>query len=173
LDEIVVDYLARVRERADAERSYFAGLPTLAVAVRAAALAEDGRGKRFPHQRRIPGRVLLECAAVLEEALPRLRRAPSFEDLHDLVREEIGEIRGVGRLMVYDTAVRIAAHRGMEPTRVFLHAGARLGARRLGLDASAESLAVADLPVALRRLRPHEIEDVLCIYKDDFGAGAP
>jgi hypothetical protein len=174
LDDIVADYCARVRERADAERAYFAGLPTLAAAVTAAGLAQDGRGRRFAHQRRMPDQVLLECVSALSEALPRLRQAPSFEDLHDAIREEIGGIHGVGRLMVYDTAVRIGAHRGLEPARVFLHAGTRIGARRLGLDSSAESLSVADLPAALRRLRPHEIEDVLCIYKDEFdSATAP
>ena len=105
-------------------------MPTLSAAVRAAALAEDHRGKRLSHQRRIPGRVLRECASALDAALPRLRCAPTFEDLHGIVREEIGELRGVGELTVYDTALRIAAHRGLEPARVFLHASTRVGARR-------------------------------------------
>jgi hypothetical protein len=29
---------------------------------------------------------------------------------------------------------------------------------------------MASLPRALRRLKPHEVEDVLCIFKDRFGA---
>jgi hypothetical protein len=164
----VRDYLGRIGDGGDEERAFFAGLPTFQAAVRAAALAQDDRGKRLSHQRRIPGRVLRECASALDDALPRLRRAATFEDLHDVVREEIGGVRGVGELMVYDTALRIAAHRGLEPARVFLHAGTRVGARRLGLDGRAESLAVADLPAPLRRLRPYQVEDVLCIYKDDF-----
>ncbi len=28
---------------------------------------------------------------------------------------------------------------------------------------------MASLPRALRRLKPHEVEDVLCIFKDRFG----
>ena len=61
-------------------------------------------------------------------------------------------MRGVGRLLVYDTALRIAARRRLEPARVFIHAGTQVGARRLGLDARAESLAIEDLPAPLRRL---------------------
>jgi len=31
-------------------------------------------------------------------------------------------------------------------------------------------MTVASLPRPLRRLKPHEVEDVLCIFKNRFGA---
>jgi hypothetical protein len=49
---------------------------------------------------------------------------------------------------------------------VYLHAGTRRGARALGLDHGSDSVSPNQLPPALRRLQPHEVEDVLCIYKD-------
>jgi hypothetical protein len=168
LDSIVADYVENGRGRARDEMDFFATLPTLAIAVRTAALAKDRRGKRFGHQRRFKSAVLEACADSLAAALPRLEAASTFEDLHDVVEKEIGGIYGVGRLMLYDTALRIGAHRGLEPARVFLHAGTRVGARRLGLDSRAKSLAVSDLPAALHALAPREIEDVLCIYKRSF-----
>jgi hypothetical protein len=167
---IVRDYIENGRDGAEDELSFFRARETFRDAVRKAALAEAENGKRLAHQRRIAAAVLRECAEHLEAALPRLVAAPTFEALHDIVREEIGGVRGVGNLTVYDTALRMAAWRRLEPERVFLHAGTRVGARLLGLDATAESLAIGELPEPFCQLRPREIEDVLCIYKDALGS---
>jgi hypothetical protein len=70
--------------------------------------------------------------------------------------------------MVYDTSLRIGAKLGFEPKHVYLHAGTRVGARALGLDTSASYLRASELPAPLRALRPHEIEDALCIFKRQF-----
>lgn len=165
---IVAHYIANYRDRAVQELRFFAIQRTLREAIRKAGRAEGPGGKRLAHQHRLSRSVLAECVRYLEASLKALTKARAFEELHEIVREEIGGIRGVGRLMVYDTALRIAAWRRLEPRRVLLHAGTRVGARRLGLDAKADSLAMADFPAALRRLRPREVEDVLCIYKDDL-----
>ena len=55
--------------------------------------------------------------------------------------------------------------------QVYLHAGTRLGACALGLGAST-ALAVSESPRELRVLKPHEVEDVLCIFKDELKARA-
>jgi hypothetical protein len=69
-------------------------------------------------------------------------------------------------LTVYDTAQRIGAYLGIKPDRIYLHAGARAGARALGLRGRAESILRQDLPREFQRLEPYEAEDCLCIYKD-------
>jgi hypothetical protein len=69
-------------------------------------------------------------------------------------------------LTIYDTALRIGASLGLEPQSVYLHAGTRFGARRLGLDWRAETIPVSALPPPLRKLKPREIEDLLCIFAD-------
>lgn len=167
---IVGHYIATFRDRARQELDFFASQPTLEDAVRKAAHAEDERGKRLGHQCRIPGRVLKESAYYLTAALAEIKAARTFEALHEVVQREILGIHGIGALTVYDTTLRIAAWLRLEPARVFLHAGTRVGARRLGLEATCESVAIRELPAPLRSLRPSEIEDVLCIYKDEFGA---
>jgi hypothetical protein len=70
--------------------------------------------------------------------------------------------------MVYDTAVRIGAYLGLEPDRVYLHAGTRRGARALGLGAGREWLEIRELPVQFRRLNGRRLEDILCIYKREL-----
>ena len=83
-----------------------------------------------------------------------------------MVKTKLHPIVGMGELTIYDTALRIGAKLGLEPHLVFLHAGTRIGARRLGIDLSRPYVALADLPATLRILKPREIEDVLCIYKE-------
>ena len=70
--------------------------------------------------------------------------------------------------MVYDTVLRIGAKLDLFPDRVYLHCGTREGARALGLKWRDPWLKVDELPRELRRLKPHEIEDFLCIYKGEF-----
>jgi hypothetical protein len=70
----------------------------------------------------------------------------------------------------HDTAFRIGAKLDLLPVKAYLHAGARVGARALGYDRRLPWIEVSDLPRQLRRLKPYEIEDLLCIYKDVLGS---
>ena len=95
-----------------------------------------------------------------------------FEELYDFVRGVIGGVKGIGPLTVYDTAKRIGH---LYPTPiypkqyVYLAAGALDGAKAL--------LGRSDLkfrePVCLftpyfGSLSSIFVEDILCIFKDDF-----
>ena len=160
-------YIAKHRPRAQAEADFYAALPSLREVVRRAARAERPDGKRHDHQARIRRSALRRA----ERRLRRLglARVRSFADLHAILSKAIGSLPGIGELMVYDTSLRIGAGLGVEPKFVYLHAGTRRGARALGLRWSAPYLRVSELPKQLRRrLRPREIEDVLCIYKRHF-----
>jgi hypothetical protein len=128
-------------------------------------MALQPSGKRFNHQRRIPRAVLEESARRLVEALPRLRDATSFDELLTRIDDLARPIPGVGELLVYDTSLRIGARFGLEPERVYVHAGARAGAEALGFDRECDAIEMNELPDEIRtRLAPHEIEDLLCIY---------
>lgn len=166
---IVTDYKEKHRENAEKELRYFKIQRSLEDAVSLAALAKRPNGKRFSHQRRIPESVLRKVEKQLLAAVPTIRRAKSFDELHRIVETEILPIFGVGELMVYDTALRIGAKLGLEPKEVFLHSGTRIGSRKLGLNGSRRSLPVTEFPAPLQRLPAREIEDVLCIYKDILG----
>lgn len=158
------------RHRPQEELDYFRGLPDYATAVEKAGLAQRADGRIFDHQRRLGARKLRQVHRVLAE-VPGLDRCRSFADLHARIQEAILHIPGVGELMAYDTALRIGAHLGLMPEAVYLHTGARVGAKALGLDHRAPSIPMRALPPELRRLAPHEVEDVLCIYKARLRAG--
>ena len=169
LRQIVNAYSEKHQKKAEKEQRWFAIQPNLEEAIRQAALARSPKGKRLSHQRRIPNAVLTESYRQLLDSLATLREAQSFEALHALVASRIGGIKGIGELTTYDTALRIGAFLRLEPNVVFMHSGTRTGAKRLCLDASRDFLTVDELPPAFRALRPRQIEDVLCIYKDHFG----
>ena len=99
-------------------------------------------GKRHDHQRRIPKRLLEQVETKLQAIRRKLSNATDFDVLHRLVEQEIGGIRGIGALMVYDISHRIGAYFGKAPERVYLHAGVRVGAPALG-QASREGYARA------------------------------
>lgn len=72
--------------------------------------------------------------------------------------------------MVYDTALRIGAKLDLEPEVVYLHRGTRSGMGALGLNISRPFIELHELPRELRSLRPHEIEDCVCIYKSELSS---
>ncbi len=133
-----------------------------------AALSMLPNRRRHPHQRRIPAAALAEAERNLQACAAELGRCDGFSELHEIVRREIGSIRGIGRLAIYDISTRIGAHLGVEPDRVYLHAGTAEGARAIGLDPHREALFIDELPDPFKRLRPREIEDVLCIFKREL-----
>jgi len=164
LGAIVHDYIRRHRHKTIRELRYFRSLQSLDDAIAKAGLARRPDGKRWSHQRRIPSAALDAATRRLRQA--HLQSARSFADLIERVDTAVRLVRGIGELYVYDTALRLGAHLRLLPHAVYLHAGTRRGARALGLDHRSDSIAPSQLPAAFQRLRPHEVEDVLCIYKD-------
>ncbi len=161
----VSDYIAHHRDDAVAELDFYRAMPTLRSVIKAAALARTGDGGKHPHQWRIPCNVLREFGRCLSSREQDLREAPSFDELHRVVREVGDRIHGIGVLAVYDTALRIGVKRDLLPTRVYLHRGTMSGAWALGIDRSCPVISVSELPEPFADLKPHEIEDCLCIFK--------
>lgn len=122
------------------------------------------QGKRHPHQRRIPQSVLEASKNALLHRADSLEQATTFEELFQAVECALKPINGAGELLIYDIAQRIGTAKGIEPERVYLHAGTRIGAERLGLHE--KSLEMSQLPEALQRLTPAQAEDFLCVFKD-------
>lgn len=169
-DEIVFHYIRTQRAHARREMMDFANEANASAAIRRAALCETVDGKRHPHQRRIPRNLLEHVETKLQATRRKLSNAADFAALHRLVNEEIGTLKGVGALTVYDIAHRIGAYFGKAPDLVYLHAGTRLGAREFGI--SGDSFDPKVLPKPFARLAPSEIEDCLCIYKSELMGGA-
>lgn len=130
-------------------------------------------GKRHPHQYRLSASALMEGTAALQAISDQLESAPDFLQLWFLVQSAFKPIHGLGELAVYDATERLRHRLGLESAHViYLHAGARVGARRLAggrlKRESAWGILRWDIPEGLRHLSTHEIEDVLCIYKDEL-----
>lgn len=168
--DVVTAYIRDNRPGASRLLRFFRDCPTLERAIEYAARCKLPSGKRHPHQYRIPKKLLAEAERRLQANAVELRECQSFAELHELVQDRIGGVRGIGALTVYDVANHLGAHLGLEPEAVYLHAGAAGGARALGLDHTAETLNPAQLPGAFRRLRPHEVEDCLCLYQNELEA---
>ena len=166
LDDIVADYIREYREDARAEMRFFEILRSPTEAIRKAALCQLPGGKRHPHQRRIPRVLLEQVEGRLQGIRRRLAKAPDFATIHRLVCDEIGSIKGIGALTVYDISHRIGAYFGKAPELVYLHAGTRTGARILNISGDAFDSKI--LPKPFSRLAASEIEDCLCIYKDQL-----
>jgi hypothetical protein len=171
LADIIQDYIARWRAPTERELRYYAIQRSLGDAIREAALSRLPSGKRHRHQRRIPLRVLESAERTLQRHADRLSKAKSFDELHKYVETVLSHIRGIGPLAVYDIAHRIGAYLKLEPKLIYLHAGARKGARALELNGN--TLRPEEVPSELHSLRPAEIEDVLCIYADDLRLSQP
>ena len=170
LDEIVTDYIREYREDARKEMRFFEIQRNPSDAIRKAALCELPSGKRHPHQRRIPRALLEQVEARLQGIGRKLARATTFDELHRAVENEVGGLKGIGALTVYDIAHRIGAHFRKAPERVYLHAGTRAGAQTFGIGGGSFDPKV--LPKAFYRLAASEIEDCLCIYKDNLRGSA-
>lgn len=163
LEGIVEAYL---RDHADGETRYLRFYQiqrSLPDAITKAALAELPNGRRFSHQRRIPGSVLAQARdALLKLDYSKVR---TFAELYEKVAVALRPIHGIGLLTIYDTAHRIGAFLKLSPEQVYLHAGVRTGARALGLGDWRAKLPMSVFPPAFQRLRPEQVEDCLCIYK--------
>lgn len=168
LKAIARTYLRRVKPRAQREIDWFAHQPSLDAAIEKAALAVNSRGKRYSHQRRLKKAALKQALRTLLSESEAMEQTRDFDDLFRIVGVAVKPIPGIGELYVYDTSLRIGAKLNKFPTRVYLHAGTRRGARALGLDDSAATLKVSALPRELRILEPHELEDVLCLFNDEL-----
>jgi len=168
-DEIVSDYIREHRDDARAEMRFFEIQLSPSEGIWKAALCELPSRKRHPHQRRIPKTALEQAEACLQTIGRKLAKAGDFAALYGLVVGEVGNIKGIGALTSYDIAHRIGALFGKAPRLVYLHAGTRTGARVVNI--SGDSFDPRILPKAFSCLSPYEIEDCLCIYKDELRDG--
>lgn len=179
LEALVRDFRWRFpRERRDMVVEYCRAAPDLITAITRAVLSKNAEGKHHNHQSKVKRTayspmIMLLCSP---QVLGELRRASTFDAIHDIVEDYA--VPGWGEVGIYDIATRIAAYKGVEPTSVYLHAGVRQGwyalmeAIRGTFDrrtwASVKRIPHEHLPEALRVLTADEVEDFLCTYRTVF-----
>jgi hypothetical protein len=172
LKNIVDSYIKKYQADELRELEFFCREASFIRALENAALAVDCSGKRQKHQRRLQLTTLQKGRNALLSVRKRIQHARDFGELHNIIREAVSPIKGLGELYVYDTALRIGAHLNLWPSEVYLHSGTRQGARALGYI-GAGPLQVSELPKEFQRLPAYQIEDVLCIYKRFFRKNVP
>ena len=150
------------------EIAWFKEQPSLRQAIETAARAINRDRKRYGHQYRVWRSAIPQTIAALLALEDRIARVESFDELLRLITEQLRDIAGVGELYYYDTAFRIGVYLGVYPTRVYLHAGTRVGARKLQppVDHRKDALDIGELPPELRTRPPYIVENILCIYAD-------
>ena len=139
---------------------------SLPEAIKVASLSVDEDDKKDPHQYRIPKVTLASWYGAILMRLASLKKAKTFDEIHNILTGV--KIKGVGKVTVYDTAVRIGVYKKLYPQKIYLHAGTKEGAKKLNVKTSSKDILKSQLPVQFQRkdLSCLEIEDILCIYKD-------
>ncbi|VVT32802.1 conserved hypothetical protein [Roseovarius sp. EC-HK134] len=142
----------------------FSDMHTIDDSIKIACGSTGVCGKRHPHQYRIPSSILAQLTRSLLAVSDTMVVVREFDELHDLIVRHCDRIKGAGPLLAYDTALRISeGYLDLEPKYVYLHAGAKEGARHLGVRGTKQPLDA--FPLEMRKLTPAQAEDFLCIYK--------
>jgi hypothetical protein len=169
IQDIIDDYRVNYQKNANDELNAFRIQPTLEKAISYAALAQIPKiNKRFSHQYRLRNDALYQAKKALFGNQDVMKSSSSFNELYQNIETIVGDICGLGELYVYDTTIRIGAWLGLAPDEIFVHAGVRTGVRNLGLDPTRLKISRTELPKAFAAMEAHEIEDIMCIYKDEM-----
>lgn len=165
---LINDYLAKYRRYNQLVFKKIQSFSTISDAVEYIALAIDLNGKRFGHQQRFKKETLILSKNILLKNTAKFNKAKDFHSLLEIITELILPIRGVGELYCYDTALKLGSFLRLFPEYIYLHSGTRTGAQKMNLDYKKKYLLMNEIPKELQKLSPYELEDFLCIYKDEF-----
>lgn len=168
--ELLADYDVEHAINGREEAGWYASQSSLTTAIRTASSATNREGKRFDHQWRIRRDAIAAARDVLLLNEEALASSTSFAELIDTIEHLLLPISGLGELYCYDCASRLGAYLGLEPDRIYLHRGTRVGARVLHLEHRRRWLWPSELPEALRVRSARELESILCIYAHDFSS---
>lgn len=137
-------------------------------AIKVSCLNLDHEGKLHPHQYRLNKISTEKFYSQCLSNLSSFKKIKTFHELMELLDRL--KVTGIGELAVYDTATRIGAYLNIFPDRVYLHRGTREGAKKLLGSITKPYLLKSDLPKEFqsKNITYSEIEDILCIYKDNF-----
>jgi hypothetical protein len=167
-ETIIRDYHSQHHTDKQKELNQFRKQTLLEAVVVSATRAKDEDGKHYSHQNKIRREAYPVAKRLLLERLDELQDCKSFHELWLLIKETFEPVSGLGELYIYDISLRIGAFLKLLPDRVYLHRGTRTGAKAFGIvSRNREWIEAEELPRPLRELPSHEVEDILCIYKDE------
>jgi len=165
----IIDIISNFKENHRCDKSHEWANLELKQVIEKAALAKDCNGKMYSHQKRLKKVALNSFKDKLLMKQSELENVKTFEELLQIV--ENSKVSGIGELACYDTALWIGFNRKIYPTKIYLHAGTRIGAEKLLKRKMKEKFidrGMLPYPFHDKDLKDHEIEAILCIYKDEF-----
>ena len=137
-------------------------------AIEYAASGVTPHRKIHPHQRRIGVKLLRQSATLLKEYHSTIRKAKSFAHLFMITEAVKSQLKGLGDLWSYDTALRMSFNRGRSfyPQAVFMQRGNMKGIKKIfsKKPVKQRTLSVKIFPKEIRSLKPFEIENFLTVW---------
>lgn len=138
----------------------------LSDAIEKAAKAIDptNSDKMFSHQRRVGREKATEGYELLKYREIELSKCQTFKEIIAITDKVMKEIRKLGLLWSYDTALRIGFHLKIYPTDVYMQAGVVKGYFKI-FNKKPKGRKVAKREFSmLADLETYEIENFLCIW---------
>lgn len=169
LEKIIEHYKIQHQLNLESELADFSQSNDFGDVIYRVAYCQDKDGKKYFHQYRIIKQACEDSHHILKRL--SFNNIKDFESLYVYLKDNLLPVYGVGKLYIYDAALRLGACFDVEPTKIYLHAGALKGAKKLNLTISKDSLNIKDLPLHLQTINPKFVEAILCIYKDSFQNG--
>ncbi len=170
LEIYIKEYKYNYSKTAAEEIKEFKEIKDITEAITNAATTMVG-GKRHPHHYRKSKKTLGEAKIILIKEAYKISRINSFDKLHELIIDLLKDVPNIGPLYYYDTAFLIGAHLDKLPEKIYLHAGTKKGAKNMGINIRNKKYIEME-DISCREifkkycLKPYEIEDFLCIYKE-------
>lgn len=133
-------------------------------------LPDDSTVRYFkhPHQRRFTNERINEASSKFEEVVNN--QFTSFDELYEVVNKS--KPKGIGPVTVYDFSIRYGGRLGLLPDEyVYIHAGTSKGLEALSDSKSLKrrhKILKSELPEELQHIASIDIENLLCIYKEEL-----
>jgi len=164
--QIVDDFMANFNLDEEPVIAYCLSQKNLIDVIKVACHSVSETNRKNRHQNRIKAIILREFGENLISIVSDLNNAKDFETLINFIYNR--KIKGIGKLAVYDIALRIGYYLKKYPDEVYLHAGTRVGAEIiLGkkiIEKSIKKEELTKIYPALERLNCAELEVFLCVF---------
>jgi|GEM_PF-4470572 len=86
----------------------------------------------------------------------------NFEELFTIIKN--CQVLGIGDLINYDISLAIGSRLNKYPNQLYLHASVLKAAKSLKLEINNNRVHREDLNTVFGNMKPHHIENMLCIY---------
>ena len=178
INDFIIDYLNDINhpQSMESQIRFYQSLVLYEAIGHACNKGEYNVNGKVYKNRHFDRRKKTSLIALKEELFRRMNAieiAKSFDEVYNIVQEEGKKIKDIGALTIYDIAVRVGASINVLPSKLYLQAGAVIGACKLGIIANIKNL-VIDVEAmnikypALKKLNTYQVENFLCVYKDKF-----